>query len=84
MPEIFPNLKKETDIQVQEAKRVPNKMNLELHQDIIKMAKVEAEISKATREKQLITQKRNPIRLSADFQEKLYRLEGSGRIYLKF
>ena len=27
MAENFPNLKKETDIQVQEAQRVPNKMN---------------------------------------------------------
>ena len=36
MAENFPNLKKETDIQVQEAKRVPNKMSLtDLHQDIL-------------------------------------------------
>ena len=27
MPENFPDLKKETDIQVQEAQKVPNKMN---------------------------------------------------------
>ena len=28
MAEIFQNLKKETDIQLQEAQRLPNKMNL--------------------------------------------------------
>ena len=35
MVEIFPNLRKETDIQVQEGQRVPNDMNLNRpHQDI--------------------------------------------------
>ena len=43
MVEIFPNLKEETDIQVQETQRVPNKMNsrrFTLRYIIIKMAKV--------------------------------------------
>ena len=31
MAENFPNLKKETDTQVQKAQRVPNKMNPETH-----------------------------------------------------
>ena len=31
MTENFPNLTKETDIQVQEAQRVPNRMNPETH-----------------------------------------------------
>ena len=57
MAENFPNLKKETDIQVQEAQRVPNKMNLNgptPRHIIIKMAKVEDKerILKAAREKQ--------------------------------
>ena len=42
MAENFPNLKKETDIQVQESQRVPNKMNPKRHiprHIIIKMAK---------------------------------------------
>ena len=43
--EIFPNLKKETDIRVQEAQRIPNKMNqTDPHQDIIKMTKVKERI----------------------------------------
>ena len=43
MAENFPNLKKETDIQVQEAQSVPNKMNSNRptpRHIIIKMAKV--------------------------------------------
>ena len=31
MPENYPNLEKETDIQVQEEQGVPNKMNLETY-----------------------------------------------------
>ena len=43
MAEKFPNLKKETDIQIQEAQRVPNKMNsnrLAPRHIIVKMGKV--------------------------------------------
>ena len=43
MAENIPNLRKETDIQVQEAQRVPNKMNPNRptpRRAIIKMAKV--------------------------------------------
>ena len=46
MAENFSNLKKETDIQVQKAQRVPNKMNPNrstLRHIIIKMAKVKDE-----------------------------------------
>ena len=60
MTENFPNLVKETDIQVQEAQRVPNKMNPTRptpRHIIIKMPKVKDKerILKATREKQLVT-----------------------------
>lgn len=62
MTENFPNLMKETNIQVQEAHRVPNKMNsnrpVPCH-IIIKMSKV-----KTGREKKVIY-KRTHIRLSA-------------------
>ena len=34
MAENFPNLRKETDIQIQEVQRVPNKMNLNTHTKI--------------------------------------------------
>ena len=57
MAEKFLNLKKKTDIQVQEAQKVPNKMNPNRptpRHIIIKMAKVKERILKAAREKQSI------------------------------
>ena len=72
MKENFPNLVKETDLQVQEAQRVPNKMDAKRptpRQIIIKMSKVKdkEKTLKAVRERQLVTYKGVPIRLSADF-----------------
>ena len=60
MKENFLNLMKETDMQVQEAQRVPNKMDAKrptLRHIIIKMSKVKDKerILKAAREKQLPT-----------------------------
>ena len=71
MAENFSNLAKETDIQVQEAQRVPNKMNPKRptpRHIIIMLLKVKDKerILKAAREK-LVTYKGIPIRLSADF-----------------
>ena len=65
------HLGKETDIQVQETQRVPNKMNPKKNTPryiILKMVKVKDKerTLKAAREKQLITYKGNHIRLSAD------------------
>ena len=54
MTENFPKLKKKTDFQVHETKRVPNKMNPEiptLRHIIIKMTKVKERILKVAREK---------------------------------
>ena len=67
----FPNLGKETDIQVQEAQRVPNKINPKRSTPrhiIITIPKIKDKetILKAAREKQLITYKGAPIKLSAD------------------
>ena len=54
MAENFPNLKKKTDIQVQEAQRVPNKIKPNRHTPRHTMIKVKDKerILKATREKQ--------------------------------
>ena len=55
MAENFPDLKKETDIQVQEAQRFLNKMNPNRptpRHIIIKIAKVKERILKTAREKQ--------------------------------
>ena len=69
---------KEKDTQVQEAQRVPNKMNPKRptprHMKI-KMPKVKDKerILKAAKEKQLVTYKGVPIRLSADFSTETCR-----------
>ena len=72
MTENYPTLMKEIEIQVQDAQRVPNKMNPKRHiprHIIIKMpkAKVKERMLKAVREKQSVTYKGAPIRLSTDF-----------------
>ena len=72
MKENFPNLVKEIDIQVQEAQRVPKKLDtkrITLRHIIIKMPKVKDKerTLKAAREKQRFTYKGVPMRLSADF-----------------
>ena len=74
MKENFLNLMKEIEIQVQEAQRVSNKMDTKKSTPrhiIIKMTKVKDKerIFKAARENQLVTYRRIPIRLSADFSK---------------
>ena len=74
MEESFLNLAKEIDIQVQEAQRVPNKLDPERttpRHIIIKMPNVKnkGRILKAAREKQKVIYKGVPIRLSADFSK---------------
>ena len=66
----FANMRKETATQVQEAQRVPYRINLEkkVPRHIIELMKISAKgkVLKATREKQQITYKGIPIRLTAD------------------
>ena len=84
MAENFPNLKKETNIQVQEAQRVPNKMNPNRptpRHIIIKMAKVR--ILKAASVKQGHIQGNPRIRPSADFSAETLQARRSGMIYSK-
>ena len=74
MKENFPNFVKEIDMQVQEAQRVPNKMDSKRPNSrhiIIKMPKVKEKerILEAAREKQLVIYRGIPIRLSADFSK---------------
>ena len=65
------NLGKEADIYIQEAKRVPNKMNLKRPTRLIitKMSKVKDKerILKAARAKQLVMYKGTSIRPAEDF-----------------
>ena len=65
---------KEIDVQVQEAQRVPNKMDAKrstLRHTIIKMPKIKDKerILKASRGKERVTYKGVPIRPSADFSK---------------
>ena len=68
----FPNPVKEKDIQVQEAQRVPNKLDLKRptpRHIMTKMTRLKDKerIRKTTREKQILTYKGAPIRLASDY-----------------
>ena len=88
MKENFLNLVKEIDMQVQEAQRIPNKMDAKRptpRHIIIKMQKVKYKerLLKAARKKKLITYRGVPIRLPPIYQQKFCRLEGTGKKYSK-
>ena len=70
--EKFPNMEKEIATQVQEVQRVPCRKNARRNTSrhiVIKLTKIKdkEKLLKATREKQQITYKGTPIRLTADF-----------------
>ena len=75
MKENFPNLANEIDFQeFQEAQRVPKKLDAKRNTPrhiIIKLPKIKDKerILKATREKERVTYRGVPIRLSADFSK---------------
>ena len=78
MKENFSNLVKKIDIQIQEAQRVPNKMDTKRptpRHILIKMPKVKDKerILKAAREMQLVTYGGVPIRLSVDFSKETFQ-----------
>ena len=69
--ENFPNMKKEIVNQVQQAQRVPNRINQKRNMPrhiLIKLTKIKHKerILKAAREKQQVPYKGNPIHLTAD------------------
>ena len=75
MKENFPNLAKEINFQeVQEAQRVPKKLEPRKHIPrhiiiILPKIKDKERILKTAREKEIVTYKGVPIRLSADFSK---------------
>ena len=88
MKKNFPNLAKEIDFQeVQEAQRVPKKLDPKRNtpRHIIKLPKIKDKerILKAAGEKETVTYKGVPIRLSADFSKETLQQEGAGKKYLK-
>ena len=81
--ENFPKMGKEIITQVQETQSVPNRINPRQNTPrhiLIKLTKIKhkEQILKAAREKQQITHKRIPIKITADLFT-----EGNGRTYLK-
>ena len=79
MKENFPNLAKEIDFQeVQEAQRVPKKLDPRRHTPryiiiTLRNIKDKERIFKAAREKETVTYKGVPIRLSADFSKETWQ-----------
>uniref|UniRef100_A0A8D0NV23 L1 transposable element RRM domain-containing protein n=1 Tax=Sus scrofa TaxID=9823 RepID=A0A8D0NV23_PIG len=70
--ENFPNMGKESFTQIQEAQQIPYRINPRRNTPrhiLIKLTKIKGkeQILKASREKQQITYKGSPVRLSADF-----------------
>ena len=87
MKENFPNLVKELKVQVLEAQRVPKKLDPRRNTPrhiIIKLPKIQHKerILKAAREKETVTYKGVPTRLSADFsQETLQARRGWKEVF---
>ena len=72
----------------QEAQRVPKKLDLSRNTPrhiLIKLPKIKDEerILEAAREKETVTYKGVPIRLSADFSKETSQQEGAGKKYWK-
>ena len=87
--ENFPNMEKEIVNQIQEAQRLPYRINPQRNTPrhiLIKLTKSKHKerLLKAARGKQQVTYKGNPICLTADFQQKFCRPEGNCKIYLKY
>ena len=81
-------MEKEIVNQLQEAQRVPYRINPRRNMPrhiLIKLTKTKHKerTLKAAREKQQVTYKGNPYVYQLIFQQKLCRPEGNGRIYLK-
>ena len=86
--ENFPKMGKEIITQVQETQRVPNRINPRRNTPrhiLIKLTNIKhkEQILKAEREKQQITHKENPIRITADLSIEILLARRNGRTYLK-
>ena len=78
MTENFPEIEKKKPTQIQDARRVPSKMNPRKptpRHIIIKLANTndKKRILKAARERQKVTYKGTPIRLATDFSTETYQ-----------
>ena len=82
-------MEKEIVNQVQEAQRVPYRINPRTNMPrhiLIKLTKTKhnERILKTAREKQQVTYKGNPIRLTAHLSAETLQARGNGRVYLKY
>ena len=82
----FLNLAKELDLQVQDAQRVPKKSSARIKTPthiIIKLPKIKDKerILKAAREKETVTYKGVPIRLSADFSKETLQARRDWKVF---
>ena len=87
--ENFPKMGKEITTQVQETQRIPNRINPRQNTPrhiLIKLTKIKhkEQILKAAREKQQITHKGIPIRITADRSIQSLQARRNGRTYLKW
>ena len=89
MSQNFPNLAKEIDFQeVQEAQRVPKKLDPRKHTPrhiIITLPKIKDKerILQSARQKDTVTYKGVPIRVSADFSKETFQARRGGKKYSK-
>ena len=88
MVENFPNMKKEVVNQIQEMQRIPYRINPRRNTPrhiLIKLTKTKHKerILKATREKQQVTYKGNPICLTADLSAETLQARREWQEYLK-
>ena len=86
--ENFPKMGKEIATQIQETQRVSNRTNPRQNTPrhiLIKLTKIKhkEQILKAAREKQQITHKGIPIRITADLSTETLQARRNGRTYLK-
>ena len=86
--ENLPNMGKEIGTQVQETQKVPNRINPRPNTPrhiLIKLTKIKhkEQILKAAREKQQITHKGIPIRITADLSIETLQARRECRTYLK-
>ena len=86
--ENFPNMRKKIATQVQEAQRVPGRINPRRNMSrhiVIKLTKIKdkEKLLKATREKRQITYKGIPIRLTADFSAETLQARREWHKYFK-
>ena len=87
--EYFPNMEKKIVNQVQEAQRVPYRINPRRNTPrhiLMKLTKTKhrERILKAAREKQQVTYKGNPIHLTADLSAETLQARRKDGIYLKY